>query len=160
MADTIATPDGAGAYATAQDILSRWIASTLPPDETVISSYLADASVLMDAEFPDLAQRVKSDPATRARAAVVARRMVMRVLTNPDQIRQVNETSGPFSGGVTYAAETLNGLYLSDEDRALLSASPARTQQAWAIDPTPAPTTTPDEPVLYGTQVVTLPEVD
>ena len=127
MADTIATPDGAGAYATAQDILSRWIASTLPPDETVISSYLADASVLMDAEFPDLAQRVKSDPATRARAAVVARRMVMRVLTNPDQIRQVNETSGPFSGGVTYAAETLNGLYLSDEDRAvgLTSTHPA-----------------------------------
>ena len=143
-------------YATADDVIRRWIASTLPPDKETITGYLEDATVLIDAEFPDLAARAAANPVIAARAAVVARRMVMRVLTNPDQLRSTSETTGPFSGGVTYATETLNGLYLSDEDRALLSAVPTRTQIAFSIDPTPAARAA--GPVLYTTQIANTPE--
>lgn len=141
------------AYAQHKDIAARWIASTLPPDTEVINGYLEDATILIDAEFPDLRQRIATDPSgsIRNRARLVCCRMVLRVLTNPDQVRQVQDTTGPFSGSVTYAAETLAGLYLSDDDRALLSAGPARTQQAFTIDPTPTPRISPT--ALYTSQI-------
>ena len=143
-------------YATADDVIRRWIASTLPPDKETITGYLEDATVLIDAEFPDLAARAAANPVIAARAAVVARRMVMRVLTNPDQLRSTSETTGPFSGGVTYATETLTGVSLPDGDRAPLSAVPPRTQIAFSTAPPPAARAA--GPVLYTSQIANTPE--
>lgn len=145
-------------WATVHDVTSRWIASTMAPQDEVVSAYLDDASELIDAEFPDLRARAARAPQVGRRARLVCVRMVMRVLTNPDMVRSVQDTTGPFSGGVTYAAETLSGLYLSDDDRALLRPDPARTQQAFTIDPTPLPRD--PGPVLYGRQVLGLPQED
>lgn len=144
-------------YAHVQDVLNRWIASSLPPSQETITAYLEDATDLIDSEFPTLAHRITTDTVLARRAKIVATRMVMRVLTNPDQLRTSMETTGPFSGSVTYAAETLNGLYLSDEDRALLSPEPARLPQAFSIDTTPGHNAT-DAHVLYGSQIMNMPE--
>lgn len=124
-------------WASIADLRARWIASTYQPDDAVIETFLEDASVIIDSAYPDLRDRAKQDTSgvVAARARLVCCRMVMRVLTNPDMLRSVQDTTGPFSGGVTYAAETLSGLYLSAEDRALLSERPASARgKAFEID--------------------------
>lgn len=122
------------AYATVQDVLDRWISSVMPPDNAVIEKYVDDASALLDAdrELVNLAERTKNDDVLSHKVRMVVSRMVLRCLTNPDNIRATNETSGPFTGSITYATETLGGLYVSDSDRDLLKDAirPAKVSMA------------------------------
>lgn len=110
-------------YATVQDVLDRWISSQLPPDSKVIEKYLGDAQMLIDGDpdiYPPVASRIDSEPGLRERAALVCVRMVIRCLSNPDNVRQMQEAATPYSASITYGAETLGGLELTDKDRAML----------------------------------------
>lgn len=125
-------------YATPDDVKSRWIGSTPPGSDTLIQTYLDDAEVLILAEFPDLPERVAATPTLQARVRLVEVRMVTRALKNPDSIRQVGSTTGPFNEQYTYGAETLGGLTLDEDDRSLLSGAVATTgQRAFTIDMSP-----------------------
>lgn len=112
-------------YASVDDVKGRWISSSLLPDEDVIRAYLEDASTLIDSDpliSPPVAARVSSEPGLASKAKLVCIRMVLRCLTNPDQVRSGSHGTGPFSDTITYATETLSGsVGLTDEDRALLN---------------------------------------
>lgn len=148
-------------YADVADVKARWIATTPPPADEVIRAYLEDATALIDADTkitPPVAERLDTEPTLAARARIVAARMVMRLLTNPDQIRSTSETDGPFSGTLTYATETLSGaLGLTDADRALLS--PMRRKVS-TIMPYIERQFDAGAGVLYPSQVINLPEDD
>lgn len=110
-------------YATVSDVLDRWISSTLPPDNKVIEKYLTDASLLIDSDpdiYPPVSDRIDTEPGLRDRVGLVCVRMVMRCLSNPDNVRQMSEGASPYSASVTYGAETLGGLELTDKDREAL----------------------------------------
>lgn len=141
-------------FATVEDVRSRWIASSIMPERETVQAYLEDASMIMAAEYPQLQANCESDSECARRARLVCSRMVMRVLTNPDQHRQVQETTGPFAGTVTFGAETLGGLMLTQEDRALLAKAPSR--RVFSIAPVGFDrlTSSDEDPVLYVEQVV------
>lgn len=117
-------------YASVEDVKARWIASSLPPDDDVIAAYIADAAILIDADSkiqPPVADRIDSEPGLADRARIVCVRAALRCLYNPDQVRSVAGTNGPFTDTTTYAAESLQGsVSLTDEDRALLTPRAAR----------------------------------
>ena len=121
-----------------QDVVARWISSTPVPDTETIRQYLADAQELLAAEFPKLEVKALASIVYKRRAKIVLCRMVLRALTNPDSVRYVQETTGPFSGGITYGAETLGGLQVTDSDRAILN--PPKRQKVSSVGPPLGPT--------------------
>lgn len=127
-----------GAYAGVDDVKTRWIASTLPPANSVIEEFLSEAAVIIDAEYPMLRKQVSGNKDLQERLRLVSARMVIRAIQNPDRVRQVQETTGPFSGGVTFAAETLGDMRLTVDDRAILTGGYSSVNRAFTIDTTPS----------------------
>lgn len=125
-------------YATPEDVTSRWIGPNFPDSDELIQKYLDDAELMIRYEFPDLDTRVNTDAYLASRVRLVEVRMVTRALKNPELVRQVQSTTGPFSEGKTYGAETLAGLVFTAEDSAFLSAAEASSKQrATGVDLTP-----------------------
>lgn len=113
--------------------------------------------MIMSTEYPQLEANCEADEDCANRARMVCARMVIRVLTNPDQHRQVQDTTGPFSGSITFGVETLGGLTLTQEDRALLAKAPAR--RVFSIAPAGFKALRGDDggdSVLYAEQIVNL----
>jgi hypothetical protein len=122
-------------WTTVEDIEARWV----PSDENrasreTIDAWIADAETIVLHRFPDVSVRIASGDLPIERVRLVVCSMVLRVLRNPSNHRQ--QASGPFS--VTFAGESPGGIWITDEEAALLSASAARTPgSAFTIDPTP-----------------------
>lgn len=132
-------PDDRG-WATAEDVKSRWIGSAALPEDTVIDSWLDDARTVIEAEYPDLDDRLSSaqDNVLSRRVVYVQRALVMQALANPDGVRQAATTTGPFSEQITYGTETLSqAMALTAEHRAMLS--PGAGGKAFQIDMVPKP---------------------
>lgn len=127
-------------WATAADVTWRWIGDDAPSDEDRIEAWICDAETLILAEFPDLQDRIDDESLPLDRVRLVVARMVTRAFRNPTGTRQRQETTGPFSGSVTYAGDSPGDLWLTDEERNLLGGLVgARRQRAFTIntiDPT------------------------
>jgi hypothetical protein len=123
------------AYASAEDVLSRWIGPNKPDDDDLVENYLEDAETIIRFENPDLDQRIVDETNLRSLVNLVERRMVTRALKNPELLRQVAEGTGPFTESKTYGTETLAGLELTDGDRVFLARPGAGGEQkAFTID--------------------------
>jgi len=62
--------------------------------------------------------------------------MVQRVFRNPEGVRQRQETTGPFTGSVTYGGDQPGSLWVSDAELGMIS--PAGTNRgAFTIDTIP-----------------------
>lgn len=125
-------------WASAADVKSRWIGSTALPEDVIIESWLDDARTVIEAEYPDLDDRLAeaTDNVLSRRVVYVQRSLVMSALANPDGVRQAATTTGPFSEQITYGTETLSqAMALTAEHRAMLS--PGAGGKAFQIDMVP-----------------------
>lgn len=104
-------------FATVEDVKSRWLTGTVPATDAQITTLIADAEDIILGEFPTLEADVTAGtvPATRIKRVVA--RMIHRVLRNPEGVRSVQESTGPFSGSTTYGGDNPGELYLTDDDR-------------------------------------------
>lgn len=122
-------------WATVDDITRRWIGDDAPCDAAKIDAWITDAEALILAEFPDLQVRIDDESLSLDRVRLVIARMVTRAFRNPTGTRQRQETTGPFSGSVTYAGDTPGDLWLTDEERNLLGGLVgARRQRAFTVN--------------------------
>ncbi len=109
-------------YAEITDVEARWIASRPLPSDSVISAYLQDASLMLDVQYPTLADEAAAKPVVAETAKSVCVQMLIRLFTNPDKYRQLAEGVGSNTGSATFGTETLGiGLELTDSDRASLA---------------------------------------
>ena len=116
-----------------EDVEARWVsADEKKADTAVIQAWINDAEQVVSYEFPDLQDRIDDGDMPVERVKLVVCSMVLRVLRNPENVRSRN--TGPF--GVTYAGDTPGGLWLTDEERSLLSTA-AGTGKAFTITPAP-----------------------
>lgn len=104
-------------FATVDDIKSRWLTGTVPATDAQILTLIGDAEDIIVGEFPTLEADVIAGRVTATRVARVVARMIHRVLRNPDGVRTVQETTGPFSGSTTYGGDNPGELHLTDDDR-------------------------------------------
>lgn len=114
------------AWATVQDIRDRWLDGELPYTDEQVQTMVEDAEDIIAAEYRTVDARIASGELSTARVVRVVARMVVRVLKNPDGVRQRQETRGSFTGSVTYGGDNPGELYLSDEDRRDLGGSAGR----------------------------------
>ncbi|WGW12748.1 Gp19/Gp15/Gp42 family protein [Saxibacter everestensis] len=109
------------AWAEPGDVKARWIGGDpLPVTDQQLTTLIEDAEDVILGEFPTMNTLVP-DTVPKNRVVRVIARMVIRVIRNPEGIRQVQETTGPYSQSETYGGDNPGELYLTDADRRDLS---------------------------------------
>lgn len=109
------------------DVTDAWIGEGAPTDTTKIQKWIDKAEREIRYRVPDVQERidaeaaetpVRTDLIDTAKDVVVS--MVTRVFRNPEGIRQVNETTGPFTSSRTYGGDVPGGLGITDDELAKL----------------------------------------
>ena len=125
------------AWTTPQDVKDRWLLGDFPVLDQQLAVLIGDAEDTVGSEFADIDARILAGTLPVARVQKVVARMVIRHIRNPEGIRQVSETTGPFTGSRTYGGAEPGAMYLTDEDRAELSGVKTG-QRAFTIDTIPS----------------------
>jgi hypothetical protein len=98
------------------------------------------AERLLRAKVPSLQARVDADPVTEpdllGNVKDVVTAMVQRVFRNPEGIRQRQETTGPFTGSVTFGGDQPGSLWVTDAELSMISPS-GSNRGAFTIDTIP-----------------------
>lgn len=124
------------AWTTSGDVLDRWVGSDRPTDENLVETLIGDAEDAIVFEFPDIQERIAAGVLPVARVQRVVAAMVTRVIRNPRGVRQVQQSTGPFQRGETFAEARPGELVPTDEERALLGyGARAQRQRAFTIVP-------------------------
>lgn len=120
-------------FATVQDVADRW--RPLTSTEITLAGFLiTDASDMVRVRWPDIDSRVSSGAIAESTLVRVVSGMVRRAMLNRDRegVVQMQETTGPFSEGATFANPT-NNLYFSNDD--ILALQPTgfarRSRMGW-----------------------------
>lgn len=125
-------------YATYSDVLNRWTDTVeLPATQSQVETLLRDAEMLILRELPGLSADVLEGLIPEELVVMVEAAMVSRKLRNPAGVRSIQEGAGPFQQTITHGGDEPGSLYLTDEERRLLSTK-ARDNKAFSIDTTPS----------------------
>jgi hypothetical protein len=128
------------AWTTAAEVTAAWIGGDAPTESALVDVWIGKAERLLRAKVPTLETRVDEEPVLEpdllGNVNDVVTAMVQRVFRNPEGIRQRQETTGPFTGSVTYGGEQPGSLWVTDAELALIS--PAGTNRgAFTVDTIP-----------------------
>jgi len=129
-------------WTTPADVTGAWIGEGAPTDTGKIQKWIDKAEREIRYRVQDVQERIDAEAAeTPARTDLlettkdVVVSMVMRVFRNPEGIRQVNETTGPFTSSRTYGGDVPGGLGITDDELAKLQ---GKRGGAFAIDLIPS----------------------
>jgi hypothetical protein len=129
------------AWTAASEVLADWIGDDAPADTTKVDNWIGKAERLLRSKVPTLEARLAADPVSEpdllGNVKDVVSEMVQEVFRNPERIRQRQETTGPFTGSVTYGGDTPGTLRVTSDQIALLSPA-GDAAGAFTIDMTPA----------------------
>lgn len=130
-------------WTSPEDVTDAWIGEGAPAGVEKVQTWIdkaereiryrvATVQARIDAEAAEVPAR--TDLLETARDVVVA--MVIRVFRNPEGIRQVNETTGPFTSSRTYGGDVPGGLGITDDELAKLQGARGGAFSISMIPPT------------------------
>jgi len=129
------------AWTAASEVLADWIGDDAPADTAKVDNWIGKAERLLRAKVPSLAERLAADPVAEpdllGNVKDVVSEMVQEVFRNPERIRQRQETTGPFTGSLTYGGDAPGTLRVTAEQVALLSPA-GEASGAFSIDLIPS----------------------
>jgi len=98
--------------------------------------WVAKAERLIRSEVPAIQDRIDGglEPDLLDNARDVVIEMVTRKFRNPEGLRTVQESTGPFSGSRTYGGAEPGALYLTADEMKKLSVSKSTGQRAFTVD--------------------------
>lgn len=127
------------AWADADDIAERWVGQHPPTvEDDTIDVLIGDAEGYIRGEYPNIEDLIDGGIVDEDNVTRVVAQMVIRKLQNPLGIRQQNETTGPFTRGVTFGGDLPGELWsLTDAERVMLGDRSAgrRHGRAFTINP-------------------------
>lgn len=141
------------ALATWEDVADRWRPLSTA-EQTLATTRIADASALLRTRIGDIDARIAADSTGNLAATVRSKvvDVVVRFLQNPNGAKQLQETIGPRSYGMTFEGRA-TGIFFTDEELASLRPSAAVDRSSTAlgttfaaIRPGWAPTAPPGSP--------------
>jgi hypothetical protein len=123
------------AWITAEDVTSAWIGTDAPDDVVLVEKWIAKAERLIRSNVPGIQDRIAAgtEPDLLDNAGDVVIDMVTRKFRNPEGLRQVQETTGPFSGSRTYGGTEPGSLYLTDDELKKLTLGTSGGQHAFSV---------------------------
>lgn len=119
------------AWATFDDVVSRWVGSGAPTDQDLVNALISDAEQVILSEYPAIQDRIDSGALPEARVTFVVTSMVSRVLRNPDGVTYWQQQTGPFGQARNFGADSV-GIYLTDNEIKLLA--PVTRGKAFEVD--------------------------
>lgn len=124
------------AWTLATDVTSSWIGGDAPDDAVLVDMWVAKAERLIRSEVPAIQDRIDGglEPDLLDNARDVVIEMVTRKFRNPEGLRTVQESTGPFSGSRTYGGAEPGALYLTADEMKKLSVSKSTGQRAFTVD--------------------------
>lgn len=138
------------AYAETQEVADRLLRSLTVAEDTAAAAFLDDIEAQILSRFPTILE--STDPVRLRILVAVEAAAVVRVLRNPEGLRQWQESIDDHSrSGTVDSAGSTGALYLTDAEWASLR--PAGTQSdAFTITPSYSPLTDslPLLPYSYG----------
>lgn len=136
-------------WTTPAEVKAAWIGEGAPTDDAKIQVWIDMSEREIKRNVTDIQTRIDAEAAEApprtdllATAKDVTIAMVHRVFRNPEGIRQVATTTGPFTDSKTYGGNTPGVLEISDDELAKLQGA---REGAFMIDMMPS--TSP----FYGT---------
>lgn len=105
-------------FAVHADVAARWRPLTTAEQERA-GVRLGDASSLLRTLVPGIDQRIADDPALARVAMAAVVDAVVRFLQNPDGAKQLQETIGPRSYGMTFDGRP-SGIFFTEAELAAL----------------------------------------
>lgn len=126
------------AWATFEDVISRWVGSGAPTDEDLVEALIGDAEAVILAAYPRIQERIDAGTLPIATVTFVVTRMVSRLLRNPEGLQYWQQTTGPFSVGKNYGSGSTGSatdIWLSADEKAMLA--PAGMGKAFSVDVAP-----------------------
>ena len=125
------------------DVVEAWIGDDAPDDDERLRKWVERAERKIRREVPGITGRLAaSDPDHEPDLPDLVRDVVIDMVTevyrNPEGIRQMQDTTGPFSGSVTFGGDSPGALVLTKDHLATL-APPGRVGRAFDIDLMPDP---------------------
>lgn len=113
-------------YATADDVQAIWTGRTLTAAERDTAELLCRyASAIIRSKVPSVDARLADGSLDPDLPTIVCSSVVIRYMDNPDRVTQEQESVGPFTRSVTFAAAVAGGLSPTDDELELLA--PAKT---------------------------------
>lgn len=133
-------PGSATSWTATADLIAAWIGPDVPLDDGLVLQWLAKAERLVRSSVPGIQARIdgglEPDLLDNARDVVID--MVTRKFRNPEGLRQVQETTGPFTGSRTYGGSEPGSLYITDLELKKLALANTGGQRAFSVSMMPA----------------------
>lgn len=124
-----------GLGVTVSDVRQRALGVDEDFGSQTLGVLLEDAEDLALREFPNLLEHIDSGAVRLATVKRVISNVVIRRLRNPEGIRTIQDSTGPFSGSTTFAGDHPGELYLTDADRKDLSGGERVGRRAFSVMP-------------------------
>lgn len=127
------------AWTSATEVIGSWIGDDAPSDVAKVEVWVGKAERLLRSKVPSLTARLTGglEPDLLGNAQDVVTAMVQRVFRNPEGVRQRQETTGPFTGSVTFGGDQPGSLWVTDEELALVAPVGA-SRGAFTVDMIPS----------------------
>jgi hypothetical protein len=127
------------AWTQATDVISDWVGGDAPTDVVLVGKWVAKAERLIRSEVPGIQARIDGglEPDLLDNARDVVGEVVARKFRNPEGLRTVQDSTGPFGSSRTYGGSEPGALYLTEDEVRKLSVSTSTGQRAFTIDTFP-----------------------
>lgn len=127
------------AWTQATDVISDWVGGDAPTDSVLVDKWVAKAERLIRSEVPGIQARIDGglEPDLLDNARDVVGEVVARKFRNPEGLRTVQDSTGPFGSSRTYGGTEPGALYLTEDEVRKLSVSTSTGQRAFTIDTFP-----------------------
>lgn len=128
------------AWTLASDVISDWVGGDAPTDAALVDKWVAKAERLIRSEVPGIQARIDGglEPDLLDNARDVVGEVVARKFRNPEGLRTVQDSTGPFGSSRTYGGTEPGALYLTEDEVRKLSVSTSTAgQRAFTIDTFP-----------------------
>lgn len=109
-------------WTTVTDVIGSWIGDDAPTDTAKVELWIGRAERVLRRKVHGLEARIDLPELDLLETVQdVVSNMVQRVFRNPEGVRQRNETTGPFTGSVTFGGDQPGALWVTDDELAALT---------------------------------------
>lgn len=108
-------------WATPQDVVDRWVGSGAPTDIDLVQALINDAEAVILVQYPKIQDRITAGTLPLATVVMVACRMAMRILRNPEGLSYLQMSTGPFGQGKNYGSNGGTDIWMTPEEIKMLA---------------------------------------